>query len=883
MTPRILVYDHLDKPLFELDPNRVYSLKMVEKVNGEHSLSITTTHELEKGDRIFYHDGEKLREFVVLGDVASHSDGFTHEYYCVWSLQYDLSAAYIDDVRLGDVNHQKVIGDAMALVTSTSRWEVGSSDVETVSSGWFYYTSCWDALSRVVEQWVCEVDSTITLGNPVVRRLDCWQKVGDQTPKRRFDYGYDLTSIKRTVLDDLYVCRIVPRGKGEAITDGSEVTGYGRRVTIESVNPTGEEWIQDDAAAAIVRVPNGTGYDYPTQIVIYESEETPQGLYDRAMEDLETWTRPKVSYEASVLSLGGAGLDVQGVSLGDAVQVVDTTFGEDGLRLSARVLGIEHDLLDPSNDKLTIGNFQNLMSDTIRDLEKGLSAAQEQLIDTDGKADSALDDASEANRIAVEAQTVANAVNQHFWVDTDGAHVTEVTKDEWLDTTGTKYHTGSNSLWNSLGMLFRKGLTNLLAIVTSNTGGNVTGVSIYDGQGNGSNNIVASFTNNGATVGKTSQGHVVLDSDSMEVFTDASTSVADFGTYTRIGNAAEQNLYIGGGYVYFRDGSTDKGYIQMTTTGNGIVLAQGSTSVDLLDGNDGWITASLSAGDANTPDSDEGTTYSQLAAQTASKYMALRVYPSYVSIRKDGGSNSVNIEGDGSVTASGRVTANGVTSTGTHLYIQSTNFSDAVTPSASYNGNGILSLSAQNGAEIGYIRPESFKDGYQGIAIAAKRTDGGTVHETLLRLAVNSSGSTWVGFTGDGRDAWLSALGLTTVKTTTIASIIAVNSANATIVAAQRAVYGKLCTINIRWTNKAAISVPATGNISNVAIGTIPSGYRPATFYGAWSHGDNAGAAWYSISEVDGTVSLGAMEGTGAARTIAAGTEFRLLTTFIMA
>ncbi len=75
--PRILVYDHLDQPLFELDPNKVYGLKMVEKVNDEHSLTITTSHELEKGQRIFYHDGEKIREFVVLGDVASHADGFS--------------------------------------------------------------------------------------------------------------------------------------------------------------------------------------------------------------------------------------------------------------------------------------------------------------------------------------------------------------------------------------------------------------------------------------------------------------------------------------------------------------------------------------------------------------------------------------------------------------------------------------------------------------------------------------------------------------------------------------------------------------------------------------------------------------------------------------
>lgn len=531
--PRILVYDHLDQPLFELDPNKVYGLKMVEKVNDEHSLTITTSHELEKGQRIFYHDGEKLREFVVLGDVASHADGFSHEYYCVWSLQYDLSAAYIDDRRIGNKNNLVPASDILTVIAGQSRWQVGTVTTTTVSSAWLYYKSLWEALGIVVEKWQGEVDSTIVLSSPVARYIDFKAHIGSSDAKRRFDYGHDLTSIKRTVLDDLYVCRIVPRGKGEAVEgEGGEVSGYGRRITIESVNPTGEEWIQDDSVVPLVRLPNGSGgYEYPTSIVIFDSIETPQVLYDTAMAELETYTRPKMSYEASVLALSGAGMDVEGVSLGDTVHVVDTTFGEDGLRLSARVLGIERDLLEPSNDKLTIGNFQPKMSDTVKDLIDGLSAAQEQLIDTDAKADSAISDASEAAQIAVEAQTVANAVNQHFWVDTDGAHVTEVTKDEWNDTTGSRYHTGANSLWNSLGMLFRKGLTNLLAIVTSNTGGNVTGVSIYDGQGNGANNIVASFTGSGVTIGKTGGSQVVIDNYSVDVLNENGAYYASMGNH----------------------------------------------------------------------------------------------------------------------------------------------------------------------------------------------------------------------------------------------------------------------------------------------------------------------------------------------------------------
>lgn len=122
----------------------------------------------------------------------------------------------------------------------------------------------------------------------------------------------------------------------------------------------------------------------------------------------------------------------------------------------------------------------------------------------------------ELQEIAEGAEAVANAVSQHFWSDTDGAHVTEVTQEEWSDTGGSSYHSGANSLWNSLGMLFRDGLTNLMAVLTS-------GVAIYDGLGNAASNIVASFTSTGATIGKTAAGHAVFDSSGMHVYDGADT------------------------------------------------------------------------------------------------------------------------------------------------------------------------------------------------------------------------------------------------------------------------------------------------------------------------------------------------------------------------
>ena len=73
--------------------------------------------------------------------------------------------------------------------------------------------------------------------------------------------------------------------------------------------------------------------------------------------------------------------------------------------------------------------------------------------------------ASSAQGIAQQAKEVAEATGQHFWPDTDGVHVTEVTQDEWNDSTGSSYHSGANVLLNALGQLFRDGVNDLLALV----------------------------------------------------------------------------------------------------------------------------------------------------------------------------------------------------------------------------------------------------------------------------------------------------------------------------------------------------------------------------------------------------------------------------------
>lgn len=152
-----------------------------------------------------------------------------------------------------------------------------------------------------------------------------------------------------------------------------------------------------------------------------------------------------------------------------------------------------------------------------------------------------------AQQTADEAQKVAEATNQHFWSDTNGAHVTDVTQDEWTaavddnfsdyDPDTKPYH---NQLLNSLGILLRTALNNLVSITRS-------AIAFYDGAGNAASNIVARFGSDGAQIGKSTGQHVAIDQDSLDIMNGEAT-LATFGETAVIGqrnNAGSMNIYLG--------------------------------------------------------------------------------------------------------------------------------------------------------------------------------------------------------------------------------------------------------------------------------------------------------------------------------------------------
>lgn len=124
-----------------------------------------------------------------------------------------------------------------------------------------------------------------------------------------------------------------------------------------------------------------------------------------------------------------------------------------------------------------------------------------------------------ATQIANDAKAIADAVDQHFFADTNGIHVTT----EVDDPAGTH-----NILINSLGILLRAVTNNLVSITSS-------AIAFFDGLGNAATNIVASFGASGATIGYASGQHLSIDSDSVDIMNGGTVQSTFSGSSVELG------------------------------------------------------------------------------------------------------------------------------------------------------------------------------------------------------------------------------------------------------------------------------------------------------------------------------------------------------------
>lgn len=192
------------------------------------------------------------------------------------------------------------------------------------------------------------------------------------------------------------------------------------------------------------------------------------------------------------------------------------------------------------------------------------------------------------------------------------------------------------------------------------------------------------------------------------------------------------------------------------------------------------------------------------------------------------------------------------------------------TPSANQYGSA-LHVTDQQGEQVGYLGLVHGTDDNLWTQLGVTRDVNGTPAYNSLWLGLKDDGTPTVRFSGsDAQKAWRDALGYT--DTDSVSGVFTKES-SVTIRWFRCTKWGNVVSASMSWSTSRAISVPANGNITDFLIGTFAAGYRPPAETHGVSSGDSAGAAWYYIG-TNGKLQVGACEGTGSARTIAANTAF---------
>jgi phage minor structural protein len=352
---RFAVYDRFGN--YKHDLVNVVQCKRTRKTDGTNTLSITCLNTVDKDDRIVFKDPEsKYREYIVTQPSVERAGTIPVSSFNAVDSIKELDLKYVDDKRINNGTFTEAVTKAI----EGTRWELGTIASGTVQTN-YYHVSALNALQTFLKaagvEFETEVKPSVDMTH-IEHRLINVGRLGSDSGKR-FEYGSDLQSIKRTVRADNVYTRLYGYGKGLATTDdeGNATGGYGRKIDFASVN-NGKKYVEDATALQQWGVvgPDGTKV-HAEGTVEFPDCEDPSELLALTKAALKESVVPKVSYTADVAALQLANFDIQQLHLGDGVQIVDTTFNPT-LRLSGRVLAIED---DPTGDitsmKITLGNI----------------------------------------------------------------------------------------------------------------------------------------------------------------------------------------------------------------------------------------------------------------------------------------------------------------------------------------------------------------------------------------------------------------------------------------------------------------------------------------------------------------------------------------------
>lgn len=374
---RYMIFDRWGNPLGDLP----YAIKAIRTraTDGTDTLDVTTIGEINKDERIVFKDSMgRWAEYVCQSTQTARAAGMPVTVaYCAGGIA-ELSRTYIEDKRNRNANAKACLAKAL----EGTRWTVGTVETGTITGTAdlaFYHCTVLEAVQKTADTYGLEVQTEYQpdpTGNRIGQRIiHLVEHRGSTNTTKRFEYGKDLTQIKRDIDAGDVITRLYGWGKGIEQTneEGEATGGHGRKISFADVN-NGKPYIQDDQALANWGIVGADGTKHHSEASVdFPDCEDPKELLNLTKAALKTRTTPTVSYTADVTALGQAGYDPEGTDVGDSVQIIDTSFTTP-LRLEGRILQIEEDLAGSLADtKITLGNIRQTYTQRM--------AAQQQALD----------------------------------------------------------------------------------------------------------------------------------------------------------------------------------------------------------------------------------------------------------------------------------------------------------------------------------------------------------------------------------------------------------------------------------------------------------------------------------------------------------------------
>lgn len=347
MAVRFILTDHIGAFIQELP---VLTATHRCELNAEDELILSTTYPITYGDRILWNDGTQWREHVV--DSVDYGSESTTPYTCTCTnaLQFDLRLTHIPYLELEEFTAQQ----GVAQVLSSTAWTAGAcDDLGEYEELYAEYTSAYDALLDLRDTFEAEIEWAVDVGRAGVTRRtvrlvhQCGRDTG-----LRFDYGYGMTDVTRSIGDEDVMTACY--GYGESAGSGED-----SKLTFELING-GRTYITRDDMLPYWGLPDGRGGVMHAWGVYENPEcEDEEELFLQTREYLDNHCEPSLTYTVKIPLLS-----TFGIRLGDAICVTDKAM-DPPLIVKARVSAMERDLMKGTTESVTFGNPQSLISQTM--------------------------------------------------------------------------------------------------------------------------------------------------------------------------------------------------------------------------------------------------------------------------------------------------------------------------------------------------------------------------------------------------------------------------------------------------------------------------------------------------------------------------------------